>query len=129
MKIVYKIRRKSDGLFSTGGQYPSFTTKGKFWANKSGLHNHLNMNPVTYTYHPPIGPFGGNPTTTHDAYADCEIVEYEIREDEGTAISVSEYREVLREAADVKMKRTRTRIKKCPTCSQPLNTHLCGAKA
>jgi hypothetical protein len=39
MATVYKIRRKSDGKFSTGGYYPRFTVKGKVWNNTSGLHN------------------------------------------------------------------------------------------
>lgn len=28
---VYRIQRRSDGKFSTGGSYPRFTTKGKSW--------------------------------------------------------------------------------------------------
>jgi len=35
--IHYKIRRKSDGLFSSGGEFPSFDAVGKVWTR----HNHL----------------------------------------------------------------------------------------
>lgn len=35
--IYYKIRRKSDGLYSTGGMTPSFTKQGKVWHTKGGL--------------------------------------------------------------------------------------------
>ena len=40
---VYKIRRKSDGLFSTGGTSPTFTKKGKAWSGKGPLHLHLSQ--------------------------------------------------------------------------------------
>lgn len=40
---VYKIRRNSDGLFSTGGPDPTFTTKGKAWSGKGSLHLHLSQ--------------------------------------------------------------------------------------
>jgi hypothetical protein len=42
-KYVYKIRRKSDGLFSTGGTSPTFTKSGKSWASLGALKNHLNQ--------------------------------------------------------------------------------------
>lgn len=29
---VFKIRRKSDGLFSSGGAYPKWSKHGKSWA-------------------------------------------------------------------------------------------------
>lgn len=39
--IGYKIRRKSDGKYSTGGSTPEFTSVGKTWSNRSGLHSHF----------------------------------------------------------------------------------------
>lgn len=45
MKTVtthFKIRTK-DGLFSTGGQWPSFDKKGKTWKKRAHLHCHLNQ--------------------------------------------------------------------------------------
>ena len=42
LRIVgYKIRRKSDGKYSTGGSTPEFTSVGKTWSNRSGLHSHF----------------------------------------------------------------------------------------
>ena len=32
---IYKIRRKSDGLFSLGSEYPTFNKQGKAWTRKS----------------------------------------------------------------------------------------------
>lgn len=56
--INYKIKRKSDGLYSTGGYYPSFTKQGKAWRQLGHLKSHLAL--MGYQY---IG------------YRDCEIVE------------------------------------------------------
>lgn len=125
-KIVYRIRRKSDGLYSTGGQYPRFTVKGKIWPNKSGLHNHLSMNPKTsdYTFTP--GPFGGGRYVTNDAYIDCDIVEFEISEVEKTSVSVKSYEDARQKVLDAKADKVRQRIKKCPSCNQPLATHGCS---
>lgn len=41
--IVYKIRRKSDGLFSNGGQEPVFMKRGKMWTNIGHIKNHFNI--------------------------------------------------------------------------------------
>jgi hypothetical protein len=131
-KTVYKIRRKSDGLYSTGGHYPSFTVKGKVWNSKSALHNHLNFNPTTTTYSYSQNPFIGAQYEKHDAYAGCELVEIEVVQTEKTSIKLDDYREQKRQAdkaaAEKRGKLIASRIKKCPTCSQPLNTHLCGGK-
>lgn len=42
-EFVYKIRRKSDGLFSSGGSSPNFTKTGKVWRDRRALNLHLNM--------------------------------------------------------------------------------------
>ena len=82
--ISFKIRRKSDGLFSTGGTTPKFTKNGKTWSSIGALKNHLNlMNgkrwdsywkqylPINKTY-----------------YDDCEVVELNITE---TYLGVSDF--------------------------------------
>lgn len=60
---VYKIRRMSDGLFSTGGSYPRFTKVGKIWKRPGDVTNHLN---VVHSW--------GNSRV----YGDCEIVKYRL---------------------------------------------------
>lgn len=40
---TYKIRRISDGLFSSGGTAPYFTKQGKSWTSEGALKNHLNQ--------------------------------------------------------------------------------------
>ncbi len=37
----YKIRRISDGRYSTGGSTPEFTSVGNTWSNKQSLHSHF----------------------------------------------------------------------------------------
>ena len=41
VKKAYMIRRKSDGLYSTGGTAPSFNKKGKVWSSIGALKNHI----------------------------------------------------------------------------------------
>jgi len=85
MAIVFKIRRNDDGLFSTGGSYPSFTKQGKIWKQKGHLTNHLNQ------------------LRHKRAYTDCEIVPYELVETPaGPSMSIATY---LQEIQDRKNKR------------------------
>lgn len=71
MEIVYKIRRKSDGKFSTGGSIPGFTKNGKIWKKKSHVQSHITQ-ATQYS----------NSSSIHfkEAYKDCEVVEYVITE-------------------------------------------------
>ena len=71
---MFKIRRKSDGLFSTGGQTPSFQKGGKVWDTLNQLKKHIAL--VKHglwndTYTAPI------PGSW--AYDDTEVVEFEMR--------------------------------------------------
>jgi hypothetical protein len=38
---LYKLRRKSDGLYSTGGTSPGWSKKGKTWNTLAALSGHL----------------------------------------------------------------------------------------
>jgi len=40
-KYLYKIRDKKTGLYSTGGMYPGWGTKGKTWNSIGSLKCHL----------------------------------------------------------------------------------------
>lgn len=56
---VWRIRRKSDGLFSNGRTTnPKFEPVGKIWTSVKSLHNHLKL------FGPQLG-----------IYRDCELVE------------------------------------------------------
>lgn len=57
----FKIRRRSDGLYSKGGGTPRFNKIGKVWATRNALHNHFAV----------IREYGKN---VHEVYADCEVV-------------------------------------------------------
>ena len=59
--LVYKIRHKTTGLFSTGGCSPSWTKKGKMWTTKAALSNHLGL-------------VGGG------VYKDAELLSFEVVE-------------------------------------------------
>ena len=105
-KLVYKIRRRSDGLFSTGGGWPSFKAKGKQWASAGALHAHLNL--VEFKY-----------------YADCELVRIEVAETElPGSVDVNSYQRdrarQLQEVAAEKERKRQARIPRCPSCKQPL---------
>jgi hypothetical protein len=39
----YQIRRKSDGLYSTGGQFPTFNQTGKTWKNIGHVKSHMRL--------------------------------------------------------------------------------------
>lgn len=61
--FVYKIKRKSDGLFSKGGMDPSFGERGKVWTSRAAMSLHLNQ----FKYPESI-------------YEGCEIIEYNVIE-------------------------------------------------
>lgn len=70
----YQIRRRTDGLYSTGGTNPRFTKRGKLWT-KSPLHSHLNL----------VAKYGSRGYTMHP-YADCDVIEIELTEKAATDI-------------------------------------------
>lgn len=86
-KTIYKIKRLSDGKYSTGGSRPSFTTNGKAWTNIGHLKNHLNLViESNYEYHV-SGYFVVEYKNRKmawplnyalDVYKDCEIEVYEV---------------------------------------------------
>ncbi len=56
-------------MYSTGGTWPQFNTRGKVWA-KGPLHSHLRL--------------VGDPST----YSDCDIVEVEVIEKNAIDIDI-----------------------------------------
>ncbi|MDE2095737.1 MAG: hypothetical protein KGL39_00640 [Patescibacteria group bacterium] len=89
---VYKLRRKSDGLYSTGGTDPNFVAcKGKEWKNIGHLKNHLVMFSSNRYYG---GPHSNHKKTQFD---NLEIVEYEGIRTEKSVQSVADYVDGLRQ--------------------------------
>ena len=41
--MVYRIKRKADGMYSSGRQHPRFDSKGKWWRSIGAVRNHLAM--------------------------------------------------------------------------------------
>lgn len=72
---VFKIRRRSDGLFSTGGGYPRFNKKGKTWNKIGYLRRHLSMFATQ---------------TLRRFYSDCEIVEFKVETTEAGTHSIDD---------------------------------------
>jgi membrane-bound ClpP family serine protease len=62
MAVIYKIRRKSDGLFSMGGSEPHFNKTGKIWKQRGHLTGHLKC--VRY----------------RKVYAESEVIMYQLIE-------------------------------------------------
>jgi hypothetical protein len=82
MPSTFKIRRKSDGLFSTGGCLPSFSKTGKTWT-KATLNQHLSYLAG--------GERWAREEFVKKCYSGCEIVELVVVE--ASAVPVLEYNE------------------------------------
>ena len=87
--IVFKIRRKADGLFSTGGSWPRFTKKGKLWKAQGHLTSHLTQvqDHLKANY-----------------ITDCEIVEYELIEQPVGTLSIASYMQEAQDRKDARRK-------------------------
>jgi hypothetical protein len=85
---VFKIRRKTDGLFSTGGSRPSFSKQGKLWKRKSDLTCHINL---------VVSSYKGT-----SVYEECELVIFKVTE---TEVSSQLLREYIQEREDAKQQR------------------------
>lgn len=82
MTTIYMIRRKSDGLFSTGGTTPTFNEKGKQWKARNHVTSHMKQVGSSYSR-----------KTKADYYKDCEVVTYEVVMTEVEAIPALDWKE------------------------------------
>ena len=71
-ETIYKIKRRSDGLFSKGGCDPVFDKRGKIWRHIGHLKSHLNQ------------PDFDRP------YKDCEIVVLRVVETQVDTLSLED---------------------------------------
>lgn len=67
---LYKIRRKTDGLFSNGGTSPTFSKEGHIWKRKIDVKRHLEL--FTKPHHKTM--------TLEDVYRDCEVVCFQLNQ-------------------------------------------------
>ena len=86
MTTIFKIRRKSDGLFSTGGTSPKFEERGKAWKARNHVTSHMTQIEQAYDSY-------RHHSTVEDYYEDCEVVEFEVTETQINAIPVLEWTE------------------------------------
>ena len=66
MDNIFKIKRLSDGKFSSGGARPKFSKTGKIWTSKRYIKSHLAL----------IHAYKNN-----NAYEGCQIIEYKLTEE------------------------------------------------
>ena len=88
MPAIYKIQHTPSGRFSTGGQSPYFTAKGKVWVSKAALSSHLTL---------------VNPSE----YKDCVVLEFEVTHTQTSTTPVST---LLLAKRDAKKKKEAARI-------------------
>lgn len=72
--IGYKIRRRSDGFYSTGGMHPEWRKTGKVWAGLNQLHNHFACIQEYQQYQMRRHRGDTIPDFVSQFYQDCEIV-------------------------------------------------------
>lgn len=86
---IFRIRRKTDGLYSTGGQNPKFTKKGKIWQGLGPLKNHLNL--LLQEHMTSLRLKRDDKSYRHEqfkdynsvfVYQECELIEYVLTEHE-----------------------------------------------
>lgn len=83
--VVWKIRRKTDGLYSKGtSSYPGFSKEGRCWYSEKKLLTHLNM---VERYLDKYKRYGGK--RGMNPYLGCEIVQFKLTEE--FAISFENY--------------------------------------
>ena len=67
--IIYKIKDKGTGQYSTGGKNPNWTKLGKTWSSIGTLKSHITLIEKQFS------------ESSRNVYKNCEIVETEIKED------------------------------------------------
>lgn len=88
---LYMIRRRKDGLYSTGGSWPGFSNNGKMWSSMKSLNSHL-TNVYQHDYYSRESAvvkrgqdgrfstfdFGAFADMKNNPYMNCDIVEVEL---------------------------------------------------
>lgn len=73
---VFRIRRKSDGLWSTGGCWPGFNKKGKIWRKIGSIRAHLTQVYNTHNHRMPGDPYEGCEVVISE-YVDTNVLQVE----------------------------------------------------
>ena len=96
MEYEYKIRRKSDGLYSKGGKIPIFSTEGKSWKRREHVSNHLQqLDKSVY-------------------YFDCEVVRNVVYKEEDEVIDAMDWKVTDKTARDKERKAEKVEARKKP---------------
>ncbi len=100
---VYMIRRKTDGLYSTGGMNPQWRKNGKIWT-KAGLKLHLNL---FVSVQCPARPAGHRRRPDRwikirNEYVWCDVVEFtQVMTEQDTSLNLNQ---ILSDRATVESK-------------------------
>lgn len=114
--MLYKIRNKETGLFSTGGVAPRWTKLGKTWNSIGTFKSHLTLVGDRYESTWGTDRFKGLSIDT-DIYKDCEVVEVEFKE-----CKVSDIKEFLEENKKKKPKIKEQEIV-CSNCGKVIGIY------
>lgn len=94
---LYKLRRKSDGLYSSGGSWIGWSKKGKVWNTLSGISTHIGSDKGEFYDAPRASYYAGQPAKQGTKWDDLEIVCLEVRENESDRQEANVYIEGLRQ--------------------------------
>jgi len=113
---LYMIRRRADGLYSTGGSWPGFTNNGKMWSSMKALNTHLSQvysgdywNKQAVLKRGEDGrystfDFGAFADMKRNPYMNCDIVEvdlnYNVKTDVFNHLALRYYKEQVPETTE-----------------------------
>jgi hypothetical protein len=113
--MLYKIRNKETGLFSTGGISPNWTKLGKTWNSIGTFKSHLTLVGDRYNciYNNKLKGL----SIDTDIYKNCEVVEVEFKE-----CKVSNIKDFIEENTKKKVKESEKQII-CSNCGKELGKY------
>ena len=113
--MLYKIRNKDTGLFSTGGIDPRWTKLGKTWNSIGTFKSHLTL--VGDRYNSTYNDRYKGLSIDTDIYKHCEVVEVEFKE-----CNVSDIKDFIEENTKNKIKKSEKEIL-CTKCGKVLGKY------
>jgi hypothetical protein len=103
----YKLRRKTDGLYSNGGAWPGFNAKGKTWNTLAALSGHLAQH--TGDRYARTRRFSWTDKQEGIAWEDLEIVCLEVRENVVEKQEALEYVKGMKERREKRVAKQKER--------------------
>jgi len=120
---VYKIRRESDGLFSTGGTCPRFTKKGKVWTSMGALKGHLTLVSDGGRYIPKDERAKVRQQRLQAVYGSCKVIFYVVSVVEK---EISEISSIRWQDSGTEGRGPGVNPRKCSHCGHSAETNMLG---